>query len=81
MATQTIPAWHECYKAALLELDGSKIPSKIRVARTAVVAHLKTIKDEGKRQERDRAIQALRMLELLQFVSNDGMKMNGTSKR
>lgn len=66
-----LPPWHECYRAALLESDRNQVPNRISVAMDTLIQHLKGTNDREERRERDRILQALRMLELLQRVSGD----------
>jgi hypothetical protein len=69
--SRQLPPWHECYRAALLESDRSQVPGRISVAMNTLIQHLKGTNDGEQRRERDRILQALRMLELLQRVSGD----------
>ncbi len=63
------PAWHESYRAALLELDANKVPGRISIAMDTLMQHLGGANLSDQRLERDRILQAIRMLELLKRVS------------
>jgi hypothetical protein len=66
-----LPAWQECYRAALLESDRQRVLARINVAMDSLIQHLRDTNLDARRHERDRILQALRMLELLQSVSGD----------
>jgi hypothetical protein len=65
------PAWQKRYREALLESDRKQVPGRIHVAMDSLVRHLRETNPDMRRHERDRILQALRMLELLQSVSGD----------
>lgn len=71
MDSKPLPEWNESYREALFETDKDKLPVRIKIARNALIRHLQGIDEKAQRRERDRALQALRMLELLQHVSMD----------
>lgn len=67
------PPWHDVYRAAILELDPHKIPVRIECARknlTERLRHLETRNTPDEHWEVDRALNALRMLALLEKPSN-----------
>ena len=65
------PAWQKRYREALLESDRKQVPGRIHVAMDSLIQHLRETNLGARRHERDRILQALRMLELLQSVSGD----------
>jgi hypothetical protein len=74
-----LPPWHECYRAALLESDRNQLPVRINTAMDTLIQHLRGANDVDQRRERDRILQALRMLDLLQRVSADSPSNAGSS--
>jgi hypothetical protein len=67
------PPWHDVYRAAILEPDQHKIPIRIECARRNLTERLQQL-DPQRPEERcevDRALNALRMLALLDKTIND----------
>jgi hypothetical protein len=59
-------AWHRLYESAMLELDDTKLLSRISEARTAILDRAEDILTNSSSQERraiNEALQALRVLE------------------
>jgi len=59
-------AWHRLYESAMLELDDTKMLSRIAEARTAILDRAEDILTNSSSQERraiNEALQALRVLE------------------
>lgn len=61
------PSWHELYQAAILELDHDKIPPLVERARTNLADRVRQLDPQvpDERSELNRALNALRMLALL----------------
>ena len=61
------PLWHELYQAAILELDRDKIPLLVERARRNLADRLRELDPQvpDQRSELNRALNALRMLALL----------------
>jgi hypothetical protein len=71
MSLQLRPVWHDAYKAAILEPDRQKIPSRVESARKNLVERWRELdpKFPDQRWELDRISNALRMLALLDKTS------------
>jgi hypothetical protein len=68
MSAQTsLPTWHNTYAAAILEPDRDKVPGRVESARKHLVDRLRELDPQrpGERSELDRALNALKMLALL----------------
>jgi hypothetical protein len=68
----TLPIWHNTYAAAILEPDREKVPGRVESARKHLVDRLQQLDPQrpGERWEADRALNALRMLALLDKTIN-----------
>jgi hypothetical protein len=66
-ARVSLPPWHNTYQAAILEPDREKVPGRVESARKHLVDRLRELDPQhpGERSEMDRALNALRMLALL----------------
>jgi hypothetical protein len=66
-ARTVLPPWHNIYKDAILEPDRHKVPCRVESARKNVVDRLRQLNPQcpEERWEVDRALNALRMLALL----------------
>jgi hypothetical protein len=71
-ACPPLPPWHDIYRAAILELDPNKIPTRIERARRSLAERLRQLDPQhpDERSEMDRALNALRMLALLDQTSS-----------
>ncbi len=71
-ACPPLPAWHDIYRAAILEPDSYKMPARIECARRSLLERLRQLDAQrpDERSEMDRALIALRMLALLDQTSN-----------
>jgi len=67
------PPWHDVYRAAILEPEHRKIPVRIECARKNLTERLRQLETRNTPDEHwevDRALNALRMLALLEKHSN-----------
>jgi hypothetical protein len=71
-ARSPLPPWHNTYQAAILEPDLEKVPGRVESARKHLVDRLQQLDPQhpGERPELDRALNALRMLALLDKTVN-----------
>jgi hypothetical protein len=71
MSVQLHPVWHDVYKAAILEPDRLKVPSRVQSARQNLVERWRELdpKLPDQRSELDRISNALYMLALLDKTS------------
>lgn len=68
--------WHELYQAAMLELDNSKMPQRIFVARHAILDRAEDLLTASASDERcalSDALQALRILEQVAVKERHGV--------
>ena len=68
--------WNDLYEAAVFELNPSKLPARVLVARNAITARLAelNVKDPANDNEKRKLADAARMLEMLlrvESTSND----------
>ena len=64
----TLYSWHEAYKAALLEIDWTKIPERIQAAESEIRERQRVISEDhgGTAEEREAIANALRGVQVLQ---------------
>jgi hypothetical protein len=67
-----LPPWQNIYQAAILEPDRHKVPGRVESARKNLVDRLRQLDPQrpDERWEVDRALNALRMLALLDKTTN-----------
>jgi hypothetical protein len=63
--------WRQLYETAILELDNGRLPTRIAVARRAILARTEEILTEPSGSERHALSEALRALQALDEVTRN----------